>query len=77
MCHGWVDTRAEGDLPLTYHFYVERHPVGTNDWYPLYRGADEGGSFYLAGMCGHLQENVTIKVDIIDQMGATTSAVEQ
>lgn len=76
-CSGWRDLDDPMESPLTYSMYVQRGGIGilTGDWYPLYRGTQGYGYFYLSQWAE--ETNIYVHVDVIDRMGATAEGFKR
>ncbi len=70
FCDSWVDPDTS-DHPLLYYFSVEQ--CGPDpEWYPLYRGYQSSGLFYLAPKAGCDKANIFLYVE--DSLGGKTLA---
>ena len=74
-CSGWSDPDDPLTSPLVYHMYVQRSGLMgwlTGDWYPLYRGIQNFGAFYMSQWEYKYDKYLEVHVEVIDVMGAVT-----
>ena len=67
-CSGWFD--PDDFSALTYHMFVQRAGLWgliTGEWYPLYRGTQSSGSFYLSQW--EPDKDIYVTVEVIDAQG--------
>ncbi len=69
VCSDWMDEdSAQVNDQLKYNFYVER--IGSDDWYPLYRGPQSSGLFCLAPW--GVKPFVRVFMEVEDRQGGRT-----
>ncbi len=75
VCEGWFDPDGSSESQLIYNIWVKKRFFWNTLWYPLSRGPQPSGSFYLSTWDD--DKAVMLIVDILDSHGAKTRALKR